>query len=414
MSNMYQKYLDEVVSRTLKEILPILKSMEEEELNPKSPITKIKMATLKKNLKILQERITTFQGEDLSYNDLIEAIYPYHNLEIKELRELWSLCPIKLYQEKIYEKVKNKEILKMPEINFLEDDILKGNYTHIDDVFAYFMYLIKTRSEEQQKSKNIITYPMVSYETFEMITAKWVENKTQKLFQGAKCFVLPQSKLDQNNKDITNGKHVEAYAEGSDIYVAIELLQDIYNGKYYNLIKLFHEIRHIEQHFAMQAGIVKKEVMDMILDTILTDILIKKDIKVYYEINYKVLSFELDAIIHSIEEYLEYYKSIGSPVKEEDFYQNKIEEKKKLYTDKRVIAGHEYNLYELFFEVIKDKPEYLEDVSQLKMILKTENGILVPKTSKEIKEEYALLGEDEKEEYEELFGKHNLTGDRRK
>ena len=104
---MYQKYLDEVVDRTLKEILPILKGMSEEELNPKSPITKIKMATLKKNLKILQERIEAFQGEDLSYNALIEAIYPYHNLDVKELRKLWDLCPIKLYQEKIYEKQRN-------------------------------------------------------------------------------------------------------------------------------------------------------------------------------------------------------------------------------------------------------------------------------------------------------------------
>lgn len=194
-----------------------------------------------------------------------------------------------------------------------------------------------------------------------------------------------------------------------EVSLSSEVIKNIYNGEVHSLNIIFHELWHIKQQIAIYTGVVTNDIMTFIKEETIRTISNKKGYGKYYDANYNLISYEIDARINGYICYLRYLESIGLGMSKE--YYERIdkeikEELAKKENEIRDISSLNYDLNdnsitfnELFDTLIEDNPISLAISPQLNIEYTLEVGKVRRKTIEELVETLEKTTDENTQKY---------------
>ena len=263
-----------------------------------------------------------------------------------------------------------------------------------DDEDKVFYYLLKYGliPDDKLETDLIIYYAhygnkLVSYDTFEEFMTSTFEKFMRQ---------LNFDRIKNYNFDVIVDKDKDSENDGCEIFASIfvlkqERLKELYEGNLYGLVVLYHELWHGFQEIGIRSGQINSELMLMIKDIIIrkySDKYSSND--EYYNMNYRNISFEIDAqdkAIQVVKKYIDIYK-LG--VTDDTLSTIRNLYGKDIFNTNRVVLvdGKEQTmtLDEIFDDLIKTHPELLQKYPQLNVEYLVENNSVRRKNIEELKE----------------------------
>lgn len=299
--------------------------------------------------------------ENQEYKDIIQAIKGYNNID-------------EYYKENILDPIAKQESLtKENDVVFkklLENYMIKDEALPDEAVLGCIL-----------KNKKVITY-----ETFEELLKRYVEN-IMMLFKK-----VDKSLVQFNPVCLITALKDRDGASINDICVAVD--KDVCKRFYdssdiWLFITTYHELRHFIQNLSLKCGIFVGCLMSILKEKIIIDYEAKKyRTKKYYTDNYFVISFEVDARKFGVSGAIDLLKRLGFSLN--DDYLKLLNEQYIMDTDsleRKIIVNdkEEYKIVdEIFDEVIKLEPEYLDLYPQLQVEYIKEDNSVRKKTKNEL------------------------------
>lgn len=301
--------------------------------------------------------------ENKKYKEIFQFAKGYNNID--EYYNENILEPI-LKQECLTKE--NDEIFKM----LLENYMIKAEALPDEAVFRTIL-----------KGKKV-----VSYDTFEEVLKRYIEN-----------IMLFLKKIDKNMVNFNPVCFITTLKDCSgstieDICVAVDkdMCKKFYdNSDIWLFITAHHELRHVIQNIGIKCGIFLESQINILKEKIIKDYETKKyGTKDYYTNNYSNISFEVDARKFGVSGAIDLLKRLGFSLNGD--YLKLLNEQYIMDTDsierKIIINGKEEykTLDEIFDEIIKLEPQYLDLYPQLQVEYIKEDNSVRRKTKDELVE----------------------------
>ncbi len=402
--NVYQQYIDSIIEKIYKEVKPIIDNINNLKICPKcggsflnytckqchseSKELKIEIIKLNSLLKRFNEYLLNIPIKNIRANILFNLLYSLKGIEIDEVNNFLKRYNYQSSINKVYERsikrIKQGENVWVSDLNTIET-IIATSYKDLDVFVDYFIYhLIKTPLNDA------IYSPMIERESMKDLIKYWVEKQIKVYYPNPHCEFVPLKEL---NKVKTNNIIVGDNDKDS-IRLTLEELNYLYMyGSNALLLTIFHELRHTYQDARVFTGKdISLENMIMSMDKILSQF-----ITGYYDENYDVISYEIDAEYFGKQGQLNMLKKLGIEVPKEENIQEKLTElQREFYNDIRMVNGYKERLEPLFWDTIYDKPFILKYYPQLKYLAKIENGEVVKKSNEELRRDLEKLTSETK------------------
>ena len=287
-------------------------------------------------------------------------LYSLGNIEIDCIDQLLKQFQYDGLMQRYYE---NLNLSFDKKLNPTDIDILgtliKRNDRDLDEIYDYVIYNILNNSLDQEK-------PIFDFETFKIMLQNMIVNIIKKISKtpNPTCEILPNQDFNffDTETHFTSGEAIDDNIKLNEL--SVKRFYEYGNTAF--LSTIFHELRHIYQHYVMLQG---KEVSPL-------GVLMAKDILLrdyfgssYVKENYHNLSYEKDAFMVGEKSRLNYLESLGFIANNKDKSLKYIADlQTKLMDTTRVINGEKYDIDLLFAFVISKNPKYLDLYPILKKV----------------------------------------------
>lgn len=212
----------------------------------------------------------------------------------------------------------------------------------------------------------------ISYAAFCNAMIVFIKQEVLKSIKDDKYDVMIFSSYEAGRLGIDNCK---GFSTENIIGISESAIRDFYeSGNSSVIMIIFHEIRHISQEMEANKNRYFFNVYEMM---IIKENIISNYYPMYCRDNYKTISFEVDARIFGMIQYMKFLATYGYFV-HEDYEVNEI-------SNERIFNGVISTVDEIFNEVIRNHPEELLRYQKLNYLYKIENGVVVPKSIEEMK-----------------------------
>lgn len=394
--NEYEKYLNDVFNDAYKEILPLVKQINDIGKCPccggtfQGDVCKY-CRTVNENLTVLIERLKR------KLDSLIIRIsnLPYINVNINFLGNLlYSIGDVELdfvddflkkfnYEEvinkqfySIMERLWNKEEISFEEANLCEAIIRRyGNNKLRDDGKINLLINVSCRQailKSFDKNRKLT----ISYEAFKELIRIFMEEQIKYYYENPICKILEGKDDDEKSK--VNGT---ANRNVINIY-DYEIKSLYYEGSDALFNVIYHELRHTYQY-----SVVFKSLNPTLFELLeIKDNILGRYIPGYYNENYDKISSENDARYCALSSSLTVINSLGFTCNM-DIMNKKLESiKEGFMKNERTINGILIDMDKEFEEVLKNRPKLLEDYPGLKKYYTIQSGFVIPKVEEVLTE----------------------------
>lgn len=269
------------------------------------------------------------------------------------------------YQEhyqQVLDKIKNGINITESDIDVLNVEIeAASNHENINMIYNYFIHDV------------LIGNQRISYEKFKVLIKNFCESCIKLAFKTAYCNIVEEMPEEEHGNAFFNTVNLKE----SDV-------RDLYDRKsIMSLYAISHELRHVGQYNDIH---IKKLVNNSIIDQIKEFVITDHD-RQYYKDNYSYITYEIEAEMFRTYEIPKYLNDLNLRLsnQEVEYLINKRQDlEAKRQVRERVLDGEVTTLDAVFEKVIVDHPEALREYTQLNMLYKIENGVVVKKTSEEL------------------------------
>lgn len=298
------------------------------------------------------EKTKNLPIKDISFNKFFNLLYSLDNIEIDCINQLLEQFQYNDLMQKYYENLNLSfdKKLNPKDIDIIET-LIKRNDRDLDEIYDYVIYDILNNSIDCEK-------PVIDFETFKIMLQNMIVNIIKKISKtpNPTCEILPNQDFNffDTETHFTSG---EAIADNIKLNeLSVKRFYEYGNTAF--LSTIYHELRHIYQHYVMLQG---KEISPlgilMAKDTVLRDYFGPS----YVKENYHNLSYEKDAFIMGEIARLNYLASLGFVANNKDKSLKYIADLQAKLMDKtRVIDGEKYDIDLLFAFIISKNPKYLD------------------------------------------------------
>ena len=255
-------------------------------------------------------------------------------------------------------------IKEIPHNNFFEQLYLikSCNIPEVNNFLDKYKYIFSDQNETTKEPKEnktvgedyeqilksaLVKRVEIPYENFENIIVEFATKIIRRDYPSASCKIVESNKIC--------GK--ESYTLKTHVYLNKDLVQKLYYSGDYRIIKnIFHEACHIKQYKKIK---LDYECDDFIIKQIKEEIL-SSFYPGYYDLNYEIISYEAEAELYGITEFLKLLKKLGV-----EFINNS--NPFLVSINYRETSFGLQSLDEMFDIIIMHRPELLDEYPQLKM-----------------------------------------------
>ena len=414
----YQKYIDTIINNTYKEINPLIKGIIDNgkckncngsfldaicsKCGNKNNSLVDFIDLLEKHLKRFEEVLNNLPEKNFKINKLFNLLYSISSIKISCVEKFlakYNYIETVLETSKIaIEKLEKKEKLKKEELEVLEMIIKKEdldfNYERLHEL------LIKNAILKMQN---------VSYECFLLVIKNFVIDKMKVYYKKPECIITKFTEYHEEDYE----RITMALSKNHIMWLNEELVKKMYyEGQNALINSIFHELTHSMQYKERFNG---KLLNSFIIDEIKEFILANK-LDNYYEENYRVINFELEARYFGILNAIEFFEKLGFSI-DKKRHNMELEDIATIVMDKkRRYRGKKTTLDKEFDKYILKHPEILKKHTQLKYLYKVENKEVLPKSIEDLENDYKDLMDDytiselDKQFYKDFYRQYLVIG----
>ena len=324
------------------------------------------LASLNVELTRLEQIITNNGIEKIPENKFFNLLTLLKDRDIELVNKLLEKDNyLNQYQERlqqVMDKIKNGMNITESYIDVLNVEIeAASSHENINIIYNYFIHDI------------LIGNQKISYEKFKVLIKNFCEGCIKTVFKTAHCKIDEEMLEEEHGNAFFNTVNLKE----SDV-------RDLYDRKsIMTLYAISHELSHIGQYYDIH---IRKLVNNSIIDQIKEFVISNHD-RQYYKDNYSYITYELEAEMVRIFEIPKYLNSLNLRLSnhEMEYLTNEHQDlQARMLVKERLLHGEVTTLDAVFEKVIADHPEALREYTQLNMLYKIENGVVVKKTSEEL------------------------------
>lgn len=324
------------------------------------------LASLNVELTRLEQTITNNGIEKIPENKFFNLLTLLKDRDIELVNKFLEKDNyLKRYQDRyqqVLDQIKNGAIVTESDIDVLNVEIeAASNHKNMVYIYNYFIRDI------------LIGNQKISYEKFKVLIKNYCECCIKSVFKTAYCKIDEEMPEEEHGNAFFNTVNLKE----SDV-------RDLYDRKsIMTLYAISHELRHVGQYYDIH---IRKLVNNSIIDQIKEFVISNYD-RQYYKDNYSYITYELEAEMVRIFEIPKYLNGLNLRLSnhEMEYLTNEHQDlQARMLVKERLLHGEVTTLYAVFEKVIADHPEALREYTQLNMLYKIQDGVVVKKTSEEL------------------------------